>query len=61
VQIFLTDMDDFDEMNREYEKLIRHQPARTCICVKALPRGVNIEIECEALRGKHQNDRAKYF
>jgi 2-iminobutanoate/2-iminopropanoate deaminase len=50
VQIFLTDMADFVEMNQEYEKWITHKPARSCICVKALPRGVNIEIECEALK-----------
>jgi 2-iminobutanoate/2-iminopropanoate deaminase len=49
VQIFLTDMKDFSEMNAEYEKWIKHRPARSCVAVKELPKGVNIEIECVAL------------
>ncbi|KAI9647589.1 hypothetical protein NHQ30_003974 [Ciborinia camelliae] len=49
VQIFLTDMKDFAEMNKEYEKWITHKPARSCVAVKELPKGVNIEIECIAL------------
>lgn len=49
VQIFLTDMNDFAEMNKQYEKIITHKPARSCVAVKQLPKGVNIEIECIAL------------
>ncbi|KAK0122246.1 hypothetical protein ONS95_010497 [Cadophora gregata] len=49
VQIFLTDMRDFGEMNGEYEKWIKHKPARSCVAVKQLPKGVDIEIECVAL------------
>jgi 2-iminobutanoate/2-iminopropanoate deaminase len=49
VQIFLTDMKDFAEMNAEYEKWITHRPARSCVAVKELPKGVNIEIECIAI------------
>lgn len=49
VQVFLTDMKDFAEMNQEYEKWITHKPARSCVAVKELPKGVNIEIECIAL------------
>ncbi len=49
VQIFLTDMNDFVEMNAEYEKWIKHKPARSCVAVKSLPKGVDIEIECIAL------------
>lgn len=48
-QIFLTDMRDFAEMNAEYEKWIKHKPARSCVAVKQLPKGVDIEIECVAL------------
>ena len=51
VQIFLTDMADFAEMNQEYEKWIKHKPARSCVAVKQLPKDVNIEIECIALPG----------
>jgi 2-iminobutanoate/2-iminopropanoate deaminase len=36
-------------MNAEYEKWITHRPARSCVAVKELPKGVNIEIECIAL------------
>lgn len=49
VQVFLTDMGDFAEMNREYERIIKHKPARSCVAVKELPKGVSIEIECVAL------------
>ncbi|TAQ87899.1 hypothetical protein B7494_g3785 [Chlorociboria aeruginascens] len=49
VQIFLTDMKDFTKMNEEYEKWIRHKPARSCVAVKELPKGASIEIECVAL------------
>lgn len=49
VQIFLTDMKDFQEMNTEYSKWIAHAPARSCVAVKELPKGVNLEIECVAL------------
>ncbi|KAF7960062.1 hypothetical protein EAE96_001662 [Botrytis aclada] len=49
VQVFLTDMKDFAEMNEEYEKRITHKPARSCVAVKELPKGVSIEIECIAL------------
>jgi 2-iminobutanoate/2-iminopropanoate deaminase len=49
VQVFLTDMKDFAEMNAEYEKWIMHKPARSCVAVKELPKGVDVEIECVAL------------
>ncbi|KAG9245424.1 endoribonuclease L-PSP [Calycina marina] len=51
VQIFLTDMKDFAEMNAEYETCIKHRPARSCVAVKELPKGVNVEIEVIALPG----------
>lgn len=51
--MFLTDMGDFAEMNGEYE---RHfgvgegpRPARSCVAVKELPKGVEVEMECVAL------------
>jgi 2-iminobutanoate/2-iminopropanoate deaminase len=49
VQIFLTDMKDFAEMNVEYEKWVKHRPARSCVAVHQLPKGASIEIECVAL------------
>jgi 2-iminobutanoate/2-iminopropanoate deaminase len=49
VQIFMTDLKDFAELNVEYEKWVRHKPARSCVQVAALPKGVDVEIECIAL------------
>lgn len=49
-QVFLTDMKDFAEMNTEYEKWFTHKPARTCVAVHQLPKGVPVEIEAIALQ-----------
>ena len=49
VNIFLADMKDFAEMNKEYEKWMVHKPARSCVAVKQLPKGADVEIECIAL------------
>jgi len=44
--IFLTNMDDFDIVNRVYAKFFPDkQPARSCVQVAALPRNVSVEIE----------------
>ena len=42
-------MDDFAAMNGEYEKHFVHKPARSCVAVHQLPKGVPVEIECVAL------------
>lgn len=48
--VFLTDMKDFAEVNREYELHFRDtKPARSCVAVKELPKGVAVEMECVAL------------
>ncbi len=49
VTVFLTSMADFGEMNGEYEKWFTHKPARSCVAVKELPKGVPVEMECVAL------------
>lgn len=49
VNAFLDDMANFAEMNGEYEKWFSHKPARSCVAVKQLPKGVPVEIECIAL------------
>ncbi|KAN0093648.1 YjgF-like protein [Hyaloscypha variabilis] len=49
VNVFLTTMDNFVEMNGVYEKFFKHKPARSCVAVYQLPKGVPIEIECIAL------------
>jgi len=46
VNVFLTDMKNFSEMNEVYEKQFKAPyPARTTIGVAALPLGADIEIE----------------
>ncbi|MCJ1449730.1 hypothetical protein MMC28_000058 [Mycoblastus sanguinarius] len=50
VTIFLTDMADFVAMNKEYENHFgERRPARSCVAVRELPKGVQVEMECVAL------------
>ncbi|KAK0618298.1 YjgF/Yer057p/UK114 family [Bombardia bombarda] len=49
VNVFLTDMANFAGMNEEYAKWFVQKPARSCVAVKQLPKGVDVEIECIAL------------
>lgn len=53
--VFLTDMKNFAEVNGEYEKHFgvngAPKPARSCVAVHQLPKGVEVEIECVALPG----------
>jgi len=49
VNIFLTSMDYFAEMNLTYEKFFTGKPARSCVAVYQLPKGVPVEMECIAL------------
>jgi 2-iminobutanoate/2-iminopropanoate deaminase len=47
--IFLTDMDDFAVVNEVYAKFFNGEPpARSCVAVAALPKGVKVEIEAIA-------------
>lgn len=50
IKVFITDMANFAEMNGEYEKWFAHKPARTCVAVYQLPKGVPVEIEAIALQ-----------
>lgn len=46
VNVYLTDMNNFNAMNEEYKKHFNDPyPARTCIAVLALPLGAEVEIE----------------
>ncbi|RKF71294.1 2-iminobutanoate/2-iminopropanoate deaminase [Golovinomyces cichoracearum] len=49
VNVFITTMEHFAEMNATYAKWFTHRPARSCVAVKELPKGVPVEIECIAL------------
>ena len=42
---FLADMADFAAFNAVYEKHFTEKPARSCVAVKTLPRGVLVEVE----------------
>lgn len=42
---FLADMADFSAFNAVYAKYFTEKPARSCVAVKALPKGVLAEIE----------------
>ncbi|MCL2880119.1 MAG: RidA family protein [Treponema sp.] len=51
VNVFLTNMNDFQAMNEVYKKQFnKPYPARTTIGVASLPLGANIEIEMIAKR-----------
>mgnify|MGYP001094980165 CR=1 FL=1 len=42
---FLADMADFAAFNAVYEKYFTSKPARSCVAVKTLPKGVLCEVE----------------
>lgn len=42
---FLADMDDFAAFNEIYGKYFTSLPARSCVAVKTLPKGVLAEVE----------------
>ncbi|OAX84732.1 hypothetical protein ACJ72_00898 [Emergomyces africanus] len=54
VNVFLASMDDFAAMNKVYGQFFSGpaKPCRTCVAVKELPRGTDVEIECTAFVNK---------
>ena len=42
---YLTDMADFAAFNEAYAEYFTEKPARSCVAVKALPKGALVEIE----------------
>ena len=42
---FLANMSDFGAFNEVYEKYFTEKPARSCVAVKDLPKGVLCEVE----------------
>ena len=42
---FLTDINDFAAFNEVYAKYFTEKPARSCVAVKALPKGAICEVE----------------
>lgn len=54
--VFLTDMDDYGEMNRIYVEVFGdHRPARSAVAVAALPIGARIEVEAWAYRTESES------
>lgn len=50
--VFLSDMNDFVEMNKVYSSFFKEiYPARSCVQVAALPMGAKVEIEVLCVRG----------
>lgn len=46
---FLADMGDFAAFNEVYARYFTEKPARSCVAVKALPKGVLCEVEVIAV------------
>ena len=42
---YLADMNDFAEFNKVYAEYFTSCPARSCVAVKALPKGALVEVE----------------
>ena len=42
---FLADINDFSAFNSVYAKFFTTKPARSCVAVKDLPKGVKVEVE----------------
>ena len=42
---FIADMADFAAFNEVYAKYFTSKPARSCVAVKTLPKGVLVEVE----------------
>ena len=47
---FLADMSDFAAFNEVYAKYFTGKPARSCVAVKELPKGVKVEVEVIATK-----------
>ena len=47
---FLADMADFSVFNQVYARYFISKPARSCVAVKTLPKGVLCEIEAIAVK-----------
>ena len=46
---FLADMSDFTAFNEVYARYFTEKPARSCVAVKTLPKGVLVEVEVIAV------------
>lgn len=45
--VFMTDLNEFNDLNEVYgDYFVSPYPARSCIEISKLPKGVKVEIEC---------------
>lgn len=49
---YLSDVKDFGSFNEVYARYFTSNPARSCVAVRELPKGVLCEIEVTALAGE---------
>ena len=57
--VFLTNLQDFQTVNELYAEWFgTHRPARSCVEVSALPKGVDVEIELFARVPSAQADKS---
>ncbi len=62
VNVYLTSMDDFGEMNEVYARQFSEPyPARTTVAVAALPLGARIEIELVAAGRSVESGQARRY
>ncbi len=47
---FLADIGDFDAFNQVYARYFTSKPARSCVAVRELPKGVLCEVEAIAVK-----------
>ena len=47
--VFLTDLQDFAAFNAVYARYFVTKPARSCVAVRTLPKGVLVEVEAIAI------------
>ena len=48
VTVYLSNIDNFTEMNKVYEKYFSNKPARSTIEISRLPKGAKVEIDAIA-------------
>ncbi|KAI9372735.1 Endoribonuclease L-PSP/chorismate mutase-like protein [Aspergillus egyptiacus] len=60
VNIFLADMKDYNDVNEVYiQGFPEPRPARTCVAVKTLPMGSDVEIECSGFVSRPEGIKAR--
>jgi 2-iminobutanoate/2-iminopropanoate deaminase len=48
ITVYLSNLDNFTEMNKVYEKYFSHKPARSTVEISRLPKGAKVEMDAIA-------------